>query len=70
VVDECCIYVCCLFLLMFSNYVSARVRDLLGFVLIGFIFAYVVYNTIIIIIYSLRILWMYLRRIFLQCRRK
>ena len=70
VFDECCIYVSCLFLLLFSNYVNSRIRNVLGFVFIGFILTYVVYNTIIIFIQSLRMSLMYLRRICIQCRRK
>ena len=42
----------------------------LGFVLIGICFAYVIYNTIVIIVYSLHLLWVYLRRIYVQCKRK
>ena len=43
---------------------------MLGFILIGICFAYVVYNTIVIVVYSLRILWVYLRRIYVLCHRK
>ena len=54
-----------------SNYVSeAETRYLLGFILIGICFAYVVFNTIIIVTYSLHLLWVFVRRIYVQCIRK
>ena len=49
---------------------SAETRYILGFVAIGICCAYVVYNTIIIVVYSLHLLWVYLRRLYVQCRRK
>ena len=64
------IYVLCVLLLLFNNYMTAEMRYILGFFFIGICFAYVIYNTIVIIVYSLRLLWVYLRRIFVQCRRK
>ena len=45
-------------------------RYMLGFFLIGICFAYVVFNTVIIITYSLHLLWVLIRRIYVQCRRK
>ena len=70
IVDESTIYILCVLLLLFNNYISADMRYILGFLLIGICFAYVVYNTIVIIVYSLHLLWVYLRRIYVQCRRK
>ena len=55
---------------MLNNYVSARMRYLLGFVIIGIFFIFFVYNTIIIIIYSIHTIWMIIRRVFVLCRRK
>ena len=68
--NEVTIYVLCVLLLVFNNFISADTRYLLGFILIGICFAYVVYNTIVIVVYSLRILWVYLRRIYVLCHRK
>lgn len=70
VLDESTIYVLCLLMLTFSNYVDGETRYILGFFFIGICFAYVVYNTIVIIVYSLHLLWLYLRRVFVQCRRR
>ena len=70
IVDEITIYILCVLLLFFSNQVSSQMRVLLGYILIGIVFAYVIYNTIVILIYSLRIMWLYIKRIFIQCRRK
>ena len=43
---------------------------MLGFFMIGICFLFVVFNTILIIQESLRIMCMYLRRIFMLCRVK
>ena len=70
-VSEATIYVLCLILLLFSNYVgAAETRYFLGFILIGICFAYIVFNAIIIVTYSLQLLWVFLRRIYMQCARK
>ena len=69
-IDEVTIYILCVLLLLFSSYVSADMRYLLGFFLIGICFAYVVFNTIIILTYSLHLFWVFLRRIYVQCHRK
>ena len=53
IVDECCIYVCCVFLLLFSNFVETDTRYGLGYSLIAFIFLYVIYNTVVIVVYAL-----------------
>ena len=68
--DEITIYLTCVLLLLFSNVVDARDRVLLGYILIGVCFAYVAFNTIVIMIYSLQKLYLYLKRIIVQCRRR
>ena len=68
--DECTIYVICLLLLCFSNFVAPPVRWLIGWILIGVCFVYVIFNTIVIIYYALCLMWVFLKRIFLQCRRR
>ena len=64
------IYIFCITLLLFSNYVGAEMRNVLGFFLIVICFVYFVINMIIIAVYSLHLLWVYLKRIYVQCRRK
>ena len=46
------------------------VRWLIGWALIGVCFIYVIFNTIVIIYYALCLMWVFLKRIFLQCRRR
>ena len=45
-------------------------REFLGVVLICICSIYVVYNSIVIIIYSLRLYRLFLMRLIVQCRRK
>lgn len=68
--NETTIYILCVLLLCFNNYCSAMMREFLGVVLICICSIYVVYNTIVIIIYSLRLYRLFLMRLIVQCRRK
>ena len=68
--DECTIYVICLLLLCFSNFVAPPVRWLIGWILIGVCFVYVIFNTIVIIYYAICLIWVFIRRIFIQCRKR
>ena len=70
IIDESFIYVLCVLLLLFSGYVDAETRVLLGYIMIGIIFMFVVFNTIVIIYYTLQRIWLFLKRIFVQCQRK
>ena len=45
-------------------------RHILGYTLISLLFLYVIFNTIVIIYYALAIFFVYIRRVFVQCRRK
>lgn len=45
-------------------------RWTIGWVLIAVCFIYVIYNTIVIIYYSLCLLWLFIKRIFIQCRKR
>ena len=45
-------------------------RYVLGFFLILVCFVYIILNMIIIAVYSLHLLWVFLKRIYVQCRRK
>lgn len=60
------IYVLSVLLLCYTNFVSAEMRYILGFILIGIVFAFVIYNTIIMLVFALRIALMYLRRIYVM----
>ena len=69
-IDEVTIYIFCITLLLFSSYVGAEMRYVLGFFLILVCFVYIILNMIIIAVYSLHLLWVFLKRIYVQCRRK
>ena len=68
--DECTIYIICLILLCYSSFVTSEMRWLLGWVLIGICFVYVIFNTIVIIYYALCLMWLFIKRIFIQCRKR
>lgn len=71
IVNEVTIYILCVLLLLYSNYIQeGRMRHLLGYALIAVCFLFVTFNTVIIIAYSLRIIWKYLRRVFVQKRKQ
>lgn len=57
-------------LLLFSDFVSAEMRYLVGFFVIGLVFAFVVYNTIIMLLYSARIAILVLKREYVRMRSK
>ena len=59
-----------MFLLCFSNFVSNETRWDLGWWFIILCFIYVIVNTIVIIYIALRLMWRFLMRIFIQCRRR
>lgn len=69
-INETFIYVLCVLLLLFSSYTGSKVRVLLGYFLIVLVLIFVIFNTIVIIYYSLQIFYVFLKRIFVQCRRK
>ena len=47
-----------------------EVRWLIGWILIGVCFVYVIFNTIVIIYYAICLIWVFIRRIFIQCRKR
>ena len=59
-------------LLLFNNFLGTEMRYMMGFVLIAFVFMFVVYNTIIMLLHSCKILIMIIRRQYLGkiCRNK
>lgn len=69
VFNETTTYIVCIFLLMFTNFVDADIRVLLGSFLIGFFVNFLVYNSIIMLIYLLRNIILWLRRCTTQSRR-
>ena len=63
--DECVIYAICLLLLCFSSFVNALTRWTIGYLLMGLCFVYVMFNTIVIIYYSLSLIGLYIKRVFI-----
>ena len=57
-------------LLLFTNYVSPRVRYILGFVLIFIVFIFVVYNIIIMLLMSCKLFIFIIRRTYARRQRK
>ena len=57
-------------LLLFSNFVSAYMRYILGFVLITIVFIFVIYNTIIMLLFSCRIMILIIRRQYHRMQQK
>ena len=56
-------------MLLFSNYVQPEMRYMLGFLLISVVFVFIVYNTLIIVMYSSRLLILVLQRQFYKSKR-
>ena len=52
-------------MLLFSSFVETEMRYLLGYLMIYLVFVYVFYNTLVIIYYSLNIMLLHLRRVFI-----
>lgn len=49
-------------MLLFSNYVEPEMRYILGFILISVVFIFVVYNIIIMLLFSCKLLILIVRR--------
>ena len=64
--NEITIYILGVLMLCFSNFVEPHVRYILGFLLIGIVFAFVIYNTIIMILYSLRLWILFMKREYIR----
>ena len=56
-------------MLLFSNFVQPEMRYMLGFLLISVVFVFIVYNTLIIVMYSSRLLILVLQRQFYKSKR-
>ena len=65
IIDEWFIYMLCLLLLCFSNYVSSSTRWMIGYIFILVCFIYIVFNTIVIFYCSLVLIWKYIKRLFI-----
>ena len=63
-------YVLTVTMLLFSDLVSAEMRYMIGFFVIGLVFTFVVYNTIIMLLFSARIAILVLRREYVRMRSK
>lgn len=49
-------------MLLFSNYLSPQMRYIMGFILIFVVFIFVIYNTIIMLLFSCKILILIIRK--------
>jgi len=67
--DEMTIYVLCIFLLLYSGYVARDMRYSLGWWMIGVCLLYVLVNTVVILTYNVRRLYLFLKR-FIMLRRR
>lgn len=68
--NEITTYIVCIHLLMFTNYNTAQVRVLLGFVLLGVFVIFLVYNSIIMLICLCHNIVLWIRRCTTQSRRQ
>lgn len=68
--DEITIYIICLMLLLFSGFVESAMRNIVGWALIGLCVAYVVFNTIVSVCYSLRLLKLLVKRQIMLAKHK
>lgn len=60
--DEITIYMICVMLLLFSGFVDTDTRHNIGWALIGLCISYVVFNTIVSLYYSARLLILFCKR--------
>ena len=60
--DEITIYIICVMLLLFSGFVDSAMRYNIGWALIGLCITYVVFNTIVSLYYSARLLILFCKR--------
>ena len=64
--NECTLYIVSVLLLCFNNFLGPEMRYMMGFVLIALVFIFVVYNTIIMLLYSCKIFIYIIRRLYLH----
>ena len=70
VFNEIITYFVCLYLLLFTNLVSAETRVYLGYLLLGFFLCFIVYNTIIMLLCLCHAIKLLLRRCVTKSRRE
>ena len=68
--NECTLYFVSVLLLLYSNFLDAEKRFSMGLVLISAVFIFVVYNTIIILLYSFKIFILIVRRQYIKRMRR
>jgi hypothetical protein len=67
--NECILYVLSVIMLLFSSYVEPSMRYILGFLLIAVVFIFVVYNLVIMLLFSCKLLILIIRRQFYRLKR-
>ncbi len=67
--NECILYVLSVMMLLFSSYVEPSMRYILGFLLIAIVFIFVVYNLVIMLLFSCKLLILIIRRQFYRLKR-
>ena len=68
--NETILYLLSVILLMFSNYLSGDMRYIMGFILIFVVFVFVVYNMIIMLVFSFKILIVVVRKQYYKFKSK
>lgn len=60
--NECTLYLLSVLMLMFNSYVQPEMRYILGFILITVVFIFVIYNIIIMLLFSCKLLILIVRK--------
>lgn len=68
--NECTLYLLSVLLLLFSNYVEPEMRYILGFFLITVVFIFVIYNIIIMLLFSCRLLILIVKKQYYKLQRR
>ena len=68
--NESTLYILSVHMLLFSNYLSPFMRYCMGFVLITIVFIFVVYNTIIMLLFSCKLMILIIRRAYYRRRHR
>ena len=68
--NESTLYILSVMMLMFTNYLSPEMRYIMGFMLIFFVFIFVIYNTIIMLLFSCKILILIVRKQYYKLKSK
>ncbi len=60
--NECTLYILSVMMLLFSNFVEPEMRYMIGFFLISIVFIFLVYNFLIMMLFSCNLLILVIRR--------